>query len=172
MSANLVVDRAGFIAWTEGILLKRTRTTMVIGDTTENREAEKILKRGGTVMLTVSGKPFSLVRPDKKRGGYVETPLVAEEGSAMSELCVDCGVDPCSCDRDFSAHCRRCLHECGVNWTRDCGRLTERCPLIAAAPDLLEACKAALEDCSMSMASDVEKLVRAAISRAEGKEEL
>ena len=84
-----VVDRASFIAWTMGILLDRkvkhhppkhdgelscdVVVHEVIGDTLENREAEKVLKKGGTVMLTAGSKPFSLLRLDKKKQAYVET---------------------------------------------------------------------------------------------------
>ena len=88
-----VVDRASFIAWTMGILLDRkvehhppkhdgellcdVVVHEVIGDTLENREAEKVLKKGGTVMLTVGSKPFSLLRLDKKQQAYVETRIPA-----------------------------------------------------------------------------------------------
>ena len=84
-----VVDRPSFIAWTKGILLERkvehhppkhdgelscdVVVHEVIGDTLENREAEKVLKKGGTVMLTAGSKPFSLLRLDKKKQAYVET---------------------------------------------------------------------------------------------------
>jgi hypothetical protein len=76
---DIIVDRASFIKWTEGYLLYRTKTKMVVGDTLANREAEKILKKGGTVLLTIDSKPVSTVRLNKKRNCYEETPLKKEK---------------------------------------------------------------------------------------------
>lgn len=72
---SIVVDRASFIAWTKGILLERTGTTLVIGDRDENRKAEEILLKGGTALLTVDGRPFSALRADQEQRRYVETRL-------------------------------------------------------------------------------------------------
>lgn len=69
---DVITDRAGFIKWCEGYLLYRTKTLMIVGDTSANREAEKALKKGGTVLLTVNSKPFSTVKLDKKTNAYVE----------------------------------------------------------------------------------------------------
>ena len=48
-----------------------------------------------------------------------------------------------------------------------CGEHNAR--LIAAAPELLDALKAAVEDCSMSMAPDIMDMASAAIAKAEGE---
>jgi len=72
---DIAVDRASFIKWTEGYLLYRTKTKMIVGDTMANRRAEKILEKGGTVLLTVNSKPYSTLRLNKKQKCYEETVL-------------------------------------------------------------------------------------------------
>jgi len=73
---DIVVDRAGFMAWVEGKLMTRDRSGKVtVGDTLENEEAEKVLDAGGTVVLTVQGKLFSTIRYNKKQKACVEKRL-------------------------------------------------------------------------------------------------
>jgi hypothetical protein len=72
---DIAVDRDSFAKWTEGYLLWRHGNKLIIGDTLANRKAEKILKKGGTVLLTVDSEPVSTVYFDKKKNSYVETPL-------------------------------------------------------------------------------------------------
>ena len=58
-------------------LFYRTKTKMIVGDTLANREAEKILKKGGVVLLTIASKPYSTLRLNKKQKCYEETLLKA-----------------------------------------------------------------------------------------------
>ena len=68
----LVVDRDGFVAWTQGIIFERRGNHLVIGDSMENVRAEKLLKKGETVMLTRGGVPFSTVTLDRKKNEFIE----------------------------------------------------------------------------------------------------
>ena len=59
----LCVDRASFIAWTEGVLLSRDAAgRCVVGDNADHEKVEDILEAGGEVGLTVRGKLVSILK--------------------------------------------------------------------------------------------------------------
>lgn len=63
---RLYLDRASFIAWTDGILLEFHKGKGVVGDNINHERAEKVLKEGGRVFLTVDGKPVTeLIETDE-----------------------------------------------------------------------------------------------------------
>lgn len=73
--ADITVDRDSFIAFTEGVLLYRTKDACIVGDDTKHKQAEKLLEESGVVLLTVRGKPFSTLRLDTEKDEYVEEKL-------------------------------------------------------------------------------------------------
>ncbi len=73
---RLYLDRASFIAWTQGILLDLKRGCGVVGDHRDHDRAEQVLKQGGRVFLTVRGRPVSEMVED--HDGYHERALKEE----------------------------------------------------------------------------------------------
>ena len=70
---ELFLDRASFIAWTEGVLLSFKNGRGVVGDHVDHERVEPVLKAGGRVFLTVRGKPVTEVVVTKR--GFVEREL-------------------------------------------------------------------------------------------------
>jgi hypothetical protein len=66
----IMVDRAGFIAWTNG-MFERRGNSLVVGDAVENAEAERLLMRGEAVGLMINNKLKSTLLKDNK-GRIVE----------------------------------------------------------------------------------------------------
>lgn len=74
--ADITVDRQSFMAFTEGTLLFRdSEGNTVIGDRAENYRAEELLEGGGVVLMTVDGKPYSIMRLSDDGESYVEEKL-------------------------------------------------------------------------------------------------
>lgn len=73
------VNRADFIAWTEGELFQRdAQGRCLVGDHEDHERAQCILDTGGVVGLLVEGRLVSTIRLTE--AGYVET-LGGEERS-------------------------------------------------------------------------------------------
>jgi len=70
--ALLHIDRTEFMYWTKGYALYRTRTTCVIVNDRLCKEADRDLRRGRTIVLTVRSRPFSRMKLDRKANAYVE----------------------------------------------------------------------------------------------------
>lgn len=68
----IIVDRESFIAWTQGILIHRTKNKLIVGDNTKHEVAEKLLEQGETIGFTVNGELFSTMKLEDS--GYVERP--------------------------------------------------------------------------------------------------
>lgn len=66
-----VVDRRGFMLWTQGIYLKRDGLEVVIVPSTACEAADKALRRGERIGLT--------------EGGEIVTTMVASDGSFKEE---------------------------------------------------------------------------------------
>lgn len=69
---DIVIDRTEFMYWVEGYAIYRTKTRMVMPNDLQCGRADRVLKKGGTVMLTVKGKPFSTLKLDKKQNAFIE----------------------------------------------------------------------------------------------------
>ena len=66
----LIVDREEFRLWTEGILLQREGTHIVVGDNVKHEAAEKALDRGEVIGLTIDSRLVSYLQ--LVNGKYVE----------------------------------------------------------------------------------------------------
>jgi hypothetical protein len=64
------VDRAGFIQWIDGILLRFENGRVTVSNETECIAAKKELKKGRKIALTENGKIVSYMVPRKT--GYYE----------------------------------------------------------------------------------------------------
>ena len=75
MTLPLYVDRAQFVCWTQGILLDRTQSSLVLVDERACAQAESDLEEGLEIITTVDGRPYSRMRLDSEADAYVETVL-------------------------------------------------------------------------------------------------
>jgi hypothetical protein len=66
-----IVNRASFIAWWQGTLIKFRHGVGVVGDNVANEEAYRDLLAGKTIGLTVGGKIRTTMH--KEGGEFVET---------------------------------------------------------------------------------------------------
>jgi hypothetical protein len=62
----LMVDREGFIAFTQGILLERIGNKVIVGDDIIFEEAIKRIEKGEEVGLLVHGEHFSTMKGHKE----------------------------------------------------------------------------------------------------------
>jgi hypothetical protein len=58
---TIFVDRSEFIAWIDGYALIRSRKNFVAPNDDLCERAERAIKRGHLVTLTVNGQPFSII---------------------------------------------------------------------------------------------------------------
>ena len=63
----LIVERSSFIAWTQGILLDFSMGRGIVGDSADNEEAEKAVRRGERVGLTINGRLHSVIQQDGEK---------------------------------------------------------------------------------------------------------
>jgi len=69
----IVVDRAEYMAWCEGILLDRKADgSMVVGDQANHEKADEALADGEPVGMTVNGNLISVIQFDEEQEAYVE----------------------------------------------------------------------------------------------------
>jgi hypothetical protein len=74
---SIIVDRANFIAYANGILLERDASgRCIVGDSLNHERAEKLLSEGHAIALTSSGVTVSTMMAEKIDGKihYVEKP--------------------------------------------------------------------------------------------------
>ena len=70
MKQWLLVDRDEFMAWCDGCALKRTINKLIAPNEKLCERAEKKLRKGGEVILTVDNQPFSVMQDNGE--GYEE----------------------------------------------------------------------------------------------------
>jgi len=68
----IIINRASFIAYTQGVLMDFKDGTGVVGDNINHERAEEALNNGETVGLSVGGKLFSTIALDKEAGEFRE----------------------------------------------------------------------------------------------------